>query len=80
MLGSYDEVYQGIEGLEHSMEYGEKEVTEKIVIDFGKVDFEKLTSGEIPGIFIDEDAAKSKRISLEASEKSLLENGFTEKK
>ncbi len=79
ILDPISQQYQGIEGLEEKLDYGETQAIETLTIDYEKVDFEKLTTGEIPGVMIDEAAAKAKKISMKESEKLLLESGFTEK-
>ncbi len=79
MLEPISAEYQGIEGLEEKIEYGDTEAVETLSIDYEKVDFNKLVDGSIPGILMDEGILQTKTISLKQSEELLIANGFTAK-
>ena len=72
-FGPIVEKYQGIEGIEHNVEYGETEMKESLSIEYAKVDFEKLKNLE--GISFAGDPKNG--VSMKKSEEMLLANGFT---
>ncbi len=65
--------YQGIEGIEHKIEYGETEVTEELSMDYSKIDYDKLKGLE--GMTFAGDPKNG--VSMKKSEEMLLANGFT---
>lgn len=64
--------YQGIEGLEETLEYGGDSVRETLSVDFEKVNFDEIQG--IPGIDLEGDTSQG--VSLKRSGKSLEESGF----
>ncbi len=71
-LDAIAQQYKNVEGIDYSIEYGDKQTIEKIKVDFTKLDAEafkklpnSLSSGDI-----------SKGVSLKKSEELLLQNGF----
>ncbi|MBO0486220.1 DUF1307 domain-containing protein [Vagococcus fluvialis] len=67
------DIYNDIEGIEHSIKYEEKEAIEEITVDYDKLDYNKAKT--VPGIDVSGDTKKG--VSLKASEKLLEANGYT---
>ena len=74
VLDAASKAYQGIDGVEESIEYGDKEAVETLTVDFSKVDLTKLQG--VPGVSFDEEALKSKTVSMKKTEALLEQNGF----
>ena len=75
LLDRLSEPYQGIKGVEQSIDYQEEQAVETVMIDYGELDFD-LAKG-IDSIFTD-GADSEKKVSMQAVEKWLLEKGFEE--
>lgn len=73
LLDPFAAQYQELEGVEHKIEYKEKEAVETLSVDFTKLDLDKAK--EIEGMLVEGDGNKG--VSMKESEKMLLENGFT---
>ena len=68
------EKYQGIDGVEQKIVFGDDKAVETLTIDYTKVDLKKLK--DLPGMDIDTDVES---VSLKDTEESLLSQGFTKK-
>ncbi|ERK60417.1 hypothetical protein HMPREF1983_00164 [Gemella bergeri ATCC 700627] len=68
--------YQGVEGLEESVDFQDDKAVEKLTIDYTKAKISELKG--IPGIELD--AKDGDSVSLKKSEEALSSQGFTEKK
>ncbi len=71
-LGAMVKAYDEAKGIEHSIEYGEKQTVQKIKIDFEKLDPEEFK--KLPGSLSSGDISKG--ISLKMSEKLLIQSGY----
>ena len=74
MFASYSEQYEGLDGVEHSFEFGDDEATENISIVYDEVDPEQLEGVE--GMEFEGDPSQG--ISMERSAEMLLDQGYTE--
>ena len=72
------EMYQGIEGLTHSIDYEEDMLIEKLEVDYTKANIEDIK--DLFGSVFDGDAKNGARISLKRSISLLEEQGYTEEK
>ncbi len=72
------EQYKGIKGVEHSIEFGDDELTETVTLTYADLDVEKLSSvtGGDPG----ENPEDARDVSLKEAVKTLTDGGFTEVK
>lgn len=64
--------YEGVKGIKYDLKVTDTEVVEVADVDYTNLDFEKAKS--LPGITIQGDAKNG--VSMKASEKLLLEQGF----
>ncbi|UTX52451.1 DUF1307 domain-containing protein [Leucobacter aridicollis] len=72
------EQYKGIKGVEHSIDFGDDELTETVTLTYADLDLEKLASvtGGDPG----ENPEEARDVSLKEAVKTLTDSGFTEVK
>ena len=74
-LASTVEQYQGVKGLEHSIDYQDTQVVEVLTIDYKEVDLDEIS--KIPGM---QDSGKAGgTISLEQISKQLEKQGYKKK-
>ncbi len=75
LLERLSEPYQGINGVEQSIDYQEKQAVETVIVDYRELDFD-VAKG-VDSIFTD-GVDSDKKVSMKAVEKWLLEKGFEE--
>ena len=68
--------FEGVEGLEHKMEYGETEATETMTVDYTKADISEIA--KLTGSSFSGKTEKGAKLSMEGSRQMLLKAGFTE--
>ncbi|MFW8053982.1 YehR family lipoprotein [Vagococcus fluvialis] len=68
--------YEGIKGIEHSLKFTDKNMTEILTIDYEKLDFDAAKN--VPGIMLEGNGKNG--VSLKASKELLESQGFKEKK
>ena len=68
------EQYEGIDGLEYNIEYGEEEAVEIIDFNYDELDFEKAI--KVDGFYLQGDAEQG--VSMEKSAELIQEQGYTE--
>ncbi len=67
--------YQGVPGLEHSLEYGDTEVVETLTVDYNEADLSKIS--QLTGSTFSGDTSEGAKVSLEKSIEMLENQGFT---
>lgn len=72
------EKFKGIPGVEHSIEFGDTELTETVTLTYAELDVAKL--GEATGAGAAGDPEAAKKVSLEEAVTSLTADGFSEVK
>lgn len=77
-VGGLVEKFQGIPGVEHSIEFGDTELVETVTLTYADLDVEKLAlaTGADPG----DDPEGAKKVSLKEAVATLTGAGFTEQK
>ena len=68
--------YQAIKGIDYSLDYGEDAATESLTIDYSNLDYD--AAKQLPGVTFEGDTSNG--ISMERTEKMLLDQGYTLKK
>jgi uncharacterized lipoprotein YehR (DUF1307 family) len=68
--------YKAIKGIDYSIDYGDDEATESLTIDYTDLDYE--AAKQLPGVSFEGDTSNG--ISMERTEKMLLDQGYTLKK
>lgn len=68
--------YEGVEGVEHNIEFGDEGVIETLEVDYTVADISEVSALE--GAEFDEEADEAQFISMEQSEEQLLNSGYEE--
>lgn len=77
-VGQLSEQFEGIAGLNHSVEYKKNELVETLTVDYTKADIAEVS--QLTGSTFDGDAKNAEKVSLKQSVDALKELGFTEVK
>lgn len=70
------ETFQGVKGLEHSIEYSDTAAHETLTVDYAKADLAEVAA--LTGSTFEGDASSGSKVSLAQSIAFLKSNGFTE--
>ena len=75
-VGGLVDQYKGIKGVDHSIEFGDTELTETVTITYADLDVAKLA--EATGADTGQDPEDARKVSLKEAVKTLTDAGFTE--
>lgn len=74
VLGSAVESYENTDGVEHSIEYGEDALQERLEIDYDTVDISEVA--ELDGAEFEGDTETAQFVSMSQTEQQLLDQGY----